>query len=100
MKHYKNENNEVYAFELDGSQDELIKPDMVEMTPEEVEAHKNPPPIPPTPAQQLAASDADMIRLIEDLTNTLITKGLIVEADLPQAAQDKLNNRKALRAQL
>lgn len=38
----------VYAFALDGSQDHAIKKGMVPMTTEEVEAHLNPPPGPPT----------------------------------------------------
>lgn len=41
MKYYK-QNNEVYAYELDGSQDELIG-DKVAMKASEVEAHINPP---------------------------------------------------------
>jgi len=41
MKYYK-ENDEVYAFELDGSQDYLITNEMVEMTEAEVNAHRNP----------------------------------------------------------
>jgi hypothetical protein len=41
MKYYK-QNNEVYAYELDGSQDQLIG-DKVAMTAEEAEAHINPP---------------------------------------------------------
>lgn len=41
MKYYKL-NNEVYAFELDGSQDDYIKADMVLMTDEEVDKHVNP----------------------------------------------------------
>ena len=41
MKYYK-QNNEVYAYELDGSQDHLIG-DKVAMTAEEVEMHLNPP---------------------------------------------------------
>jgi hypothetical protein len=42
MKYYKNVNNEIYAYELDGSQDHLIG-DKVAMTAEEVEIHLNPP---------------------------------------------------------
>lgn len=42
MKYYKDTNNNVYAYESDGSQDVLIG-DKVSMTPEEVEAHINPP---------------------------------------------------------
>ena len=41
MKYYK-QNNEVYAYEPDGSQDHLIG-DKIAMTAKEVEAHINPP---------------------------------------------------------
>lgn len=46
MKHYKNPNGAVYAFELDGSQDHLIAEDMVAMTPAEVADHRKPKPDP------------------------------------------------------
>ena len=42
MKFYKDINNEVFAYEEDGSQDHLIG-DKVLMTSEEVELHINPP---------------------------------------------------------
>lgn len=35
MKLYKNENNEIFAYELDGSQDQLIPNDFVAITQEE-----------------------------------------------------------------
>ena len=41
MKYYKKD-NEVFAFEADGSQDEYITQDMVRMTPSEVDKHLNP----------------------------------------------------------
>ena len=41
MKYYKL-NDVVYAFESDGSQDNLIKKDMVKMTDDEVDRHVNP----------------------------------------------------------
>ena len=41
MKHYKKD-NEVYAFEDDGSQDEYITQDMVRMTDDEIDRHLNP----------------------------------------------------------
>ena len=41
MKYYKL-NNEVYAFEANGSQDKYITEDMVKMTDEEVDRHINP----------------------------------------------------------
>jgi hypothetical protein len=45
MKYYKNpENGDVFAYEEDGSQDAFIPPYLVQMTPEEVYAHLNPPP--------------------------------------------------------
>lgn len=48
MKYYKNPvSAEVFAFEADGSQDEYIPSNLVAMTPEEVQAHLTPAPIPP-----------------------------------------------------
>ena len=41
MKYYKL-NNEVYAFEADGSQDSFITEDMIRMSSEEVDRHINP----------------------------------------------------------
>ena len=41
MKYYKKD-NEVFAFENDGSQDEYITEDMVRMTSSEVDKHVNP----------------------------------------------------------
>ena len=41
MKYYKL-NNEVYAFDANGSQDEYITEDMVKMTDDEVDRHVNP----------------------------------------------------------
>ena len=41
MKYYKL-NDVVYAFELDGSQDDYITEDMVKMTDDEVDRHVNP----------------------------------------------------------
>lgn len=38
MKHYKNKNEEIFGFELDGSQDHLITEDMVKITIQEIEA--------------------------------------------------------------
>ena len=41
MKYYKKD-NEVFAFEIDGSQDEYVTEDMVKMTDDEVGRHVNP----------------------------------------------------------
>ena len=49
---------------------------------------------------ELEASDLELIRVIEDLIAVLIDNGVIKLTDLPQAAQRKLTQRGALRAQL
>ena len=41
MKYYKKD-NEVFAFEIDGSQDDYITEDMVKMTDDEADRHVNP----------------------------------------------------------
>lgn len=43
------------------------------------------------------AADADFVRVIEDLIDTLIMKNVIRHTDLPEAAQRKLMLRKGLR---
>lgn len=48
----------------------------------------------------LTASDMAMIRVIEDLVSTLIDKGVILFTDLPEAARDKLLQRKKIRHHL
>ena len=61
MKYYK-QNNEVYAYELDGSQDHLIGK-KTPMTDEEVELHLNPP---KTEAQILAEKVAEAQKYLVD----------------------------------
>ena len=41
MKYYKID-NQIFAFELDGSQDDYIGPDMVKMTSDDIDRHINP----------------------------------------------------------
>lgn len=49
---------------------------------------------------QLADSDRGMARIGEDLITALINKNIISIKDLPQFAQNKLNERIALRSKL
>lgn len=42
MKYFKNLADEVYAFEADGSQDDLITDEFVTMTQDEIDRHLNP----------------------------------------------------------
>lgn len=46
----------------------------------------------------LSESDIGMVRVLEDLINLLIDKGVIRITDLPEAAQQKLLERGALRS--
>jgi hypothetical protein len=46
---------------------------------------------------RLADSDQGMVRVLEDLIETLIGKNLIHFTDLPEAAQTKLLERRSLR---
>lgn len=48
----------------------------------------------------LAASDQDMIRVLEDVIAVLIDKRIIVLTDLPPQAQQKLARRYELRSKL
>lgn len=48
----------------------------------------------------LSASDLSLIRVLEDLINTLIDKQVILFTDLPLAAREKLANREKVRDQL
>ena len=45
-------------------------------------------------------SDADFVRVLEDLIDTLITNNVIRHTDLPPAAQKKLMLRKGLRSRI
>jgi hypothetical protein len=48
----------------------------------------------------LSQSDTAIARVLEDLIDVLITRGVIQFTDLPDAAQDKLLSRRQTRARL
>jgi hypothetical protein len=48
----------------------------------------------------LSGSDMALIRVLEDLINTLIDKEVILFTDLPAAAREKLAGREKIRGQL
>jgi hypothetical protein len=48
----------------------------------------------------LSQTDSDLARVLEDLIDALITRGVIQFTDLPQAAQGKLLERRQTRASL
>lgn len=54
----------------------------------------------PVPPKLLSETDADLVRVLEDLIDVLITRGVIQFTDLPEAAQAKLLERSQTRATL
>jgi len=48
----------------------------------------------------LAASDLDLIRVLEDVVELLIAKGVILFTELPADAQQKILRRQRLRARV
>jgi hypothetical protein len=53
------------------------------------------------PAEQLFQElDVDLIRVLEDLVDTLINKNILIITDLPEQARQKLMARKGLRSKL
>lgn len=53
-----------------------------------------------TPGAGLAQSDPAFVRVLEDLIDVLIDKGLILFTEFPPAAQQKLTRRRLLRSKL
>ncbi|NQX87327.1 MAG: tryptophan synthase subunit beta like protein [Halioglobus sp.] len=51
-------------------------------------------------ASHLAASDLDLIRVLEDVVELLIDKGTILFTELPNDAQQKILRRQQLRARV
>lgn len=51
-------------------------------------------------AQLLSATDQDFIRVLEDVVELLVAKGVILFTELPDSAQDKMLHRQKLRSSL
>lgn len=62
MKYYKNPNGEVYAYETESERQEWGAPELVELTPEELHLHLNPPPQPPTADELRAQRDLLLLK--------------------------------------
>jgi hypothetical protein len=52
---------------------------------------------PPKPSEGFARLDADFVRVLEDVIDTLVAKNVINITDLPPEAQAKLFSRKSFR---
>jgi tRNA A37 threonylcarbamoyltransferase TsaD len=61
MKYYKDAENNVYAYESDGSQDAYIKPGLTSITEEEADALRFPPPTPNQMEQTFSALVTDRL---------------------------------------
>ena len=48
----------------------------------------------------LHATDQDFVRVLEDVVELLVEKGIILFTDLPQSAQEKVMLRQQLRSEL
>ena len=55
---------------------------------------------PPEPLVALQQSDLGLIRVLEDLIDTLLAKDVILFTDLPVPAQNRLLARRSLRSSL
>jgi len=51
-------------------------------------------------ASALSATDQDFVRVLEDVVQLLIDKGVILFTDLPDTAQEKIMRRQQLRSEL
>jgi len=51
-------------------------------------------------ARQISATDQDFVRVLEDVVELLIGRGVILFTDLPQSAQEKMLHRQVLRSSL
>ena len=49
---------------------------------------------------QLGATDQDFVRVLEDVVELLIDKGVILFTDLPDSAQEKMLYRQRLRSKM
>lgn len=58
------------------------------------------PPVSSAPDSMLSHTDMGLARVLEDLIDVLIGKGLLQFTDLPEPAQRKLLERRSTRAQL
>ena len=54
----------------------------------------------PSPEQELSSLDADFIRVLEDLIDALLARGVLRLTDLPPQALEKLHRRKQARQRL
>lgn len=98
MKHYKNANNEIFAFEPDGSQDHLIGADLTPVNDAELAMLRA-----PTAAEIAAAENAAALAELAaiDLASIRAMREYIAsKADAPKILKDRETAAQAARAKL
>jgi len=93
----RNDAGEIFEVqsEQDGSHSEYLKndnPELQAFLKQEDESDKI--------KQSLSGSDAEMVRVIDDLIHLLVEKQLFVFTELPEAVQSKLNSRSKMRTEI
>ncbi|TCB36845.1 hypothetical protein E0H82_03805 [Acinetobacter sp. ANC 4910] len=85
MKYFKNPTGEVYAFEADGSQDDLITDEFVAMTSDEIDRHIN-------PQNYLSDEEKEQLRLAQfkSLTRRQLKLALL-ENNLLETVEQTIN---------
>ena len=76
---------------VDGDTDELVPPPIPPKTREEIEDDIR---------SALAATDAGMARVAEDIIGLLIGKGVFTAEEMPESVREKIQAREALRSQI
>ena len=83
MKHYINKNKEIFGFELEGSQDHLITPDMDEISLEEIaELNK------PTEAQLQEQANAEAKEYLQS-TDWYVSRFTETGKEIPEEVKTK-----------
>lgn len=79
MKYFKDEKNNVYAYESDGSQDEFIKPDLILISEEEAMELASPP---PASEQLVAMADSQKTVLLLEADNEIAWRNDAIALDM------------------
>ncbi|WP_370557802.1 tail fiber assembly protein [Edwardsiella tarda] len=84
MKYFKDNNDVVYAYDADGSQDEYIKAGLIPISESEAMAIVNPPPTKNDLIQEAAQKKNELLSEVETVTKlwqTQLALGIITETD-------------------
>ena len=80
MRYYKHlGTGQVYAYESEQDRQKYGEPELVEMTPAEVEQHLNPPPVPPTAEEVRAQRDSLLLK-----TDWIVVRAQEVGDEIPE----------------